>query len=203
MTKFMSKSNNCNQSAIIFRIILCSGISLVLGAVLGHLLRTELIADINAEFEQILLALDTKSIHYPSLFRLCTSTQFKQLFLLCFFSLTNAWVFYLTFYCLYTGFRCGLLLSFCLTHNVHSGFFDFLCFLLPHCLLYIPAYLLQHIDEQQIRRYIQQAVRQQKAKKQSLLQGLPILLLSICLLFAGCLCEAFINPSLMQWYQGL
>lgn len=140
MTKFMSKSNNCNQSAIIFRIILCSGISLVLGAVLGHLLRTELFADINAEFEQILLALDTKSIHYPSLFRLCTSTQFKQLFLLCFFSLTNAWVFYLTFYCLYTGFRCGLLLSFCLTHNVHSGFFDFLCFLLPHCLLYIPAY---------------------------------------------------------------
>lgn len=126
MTKFMSKSNNCNQSAIIFRIILCSGISLVLGAVLGHLLRTELFADINAEFEQILLALDTKSIHYPSLFRLCTSTQFKQLFLLCFFSLTNAWVFYLTFYCLYTGFRCGLLLSFCLTHNVHSGFFDFL-----------------------------------------------------------------------------
>lgn len=85
MTKFMSKSNNCNQSAIIFRIILCSGISLVLGAVLGHLLRTELFADINAEFEQILLALDTKSIHYPSLFRLCTSTQFKQLFLLCFF----------------------------------------------------------------------------------------------------------------------
>lgn len=73
MTKFMSKSNNCNQSAIIFRIILCSGISLVLGAVLGHLLRTELFADINAEFEQILLALDTKSIHYPSLFRLCTS----------------------------------------------------------------------------------------------------------------------------------
>ena len=56
MTKFMSKSNNCNQSAIIFRIILCSGISLVLGAVLGHLLRTELFADINAEFEQILLA---------------------------------------------------------------------------------------------------------------------------------------------------
>ena len=106
MTKFMSKSNNCNQSAIIFRIILCCGISLVLGAVLGHLLRTELFADINAEFEQILLALDTKSIHYPSLFRLCTSTQFKQLFLLCFFSLTNAWVFYLTFYCLYTGFRC-------------------------------------------------------------------------------------------------
>lgn len=98
MTKFMSKSNNCNQSAIIFRIILCCGISLVLGAVLGHLLRTELFADINAEFEQILLALDTKSIHYPSLFRLCTSTQFKQLFLLCFFSLTNAWVFYLTFY---------------------------------------------------------------------------------------------------------
>ena len=178
MTKFMSKSNNCNQSAIIFRIILCSGISLVLGAVLGHLLRTELFADINAEFEQILLALDTKSIHYPSLFRLCTSTQFKQLFLLCFFSLTNAWVFYLTFYCLYTGFRCGLLLSFCLTHNVHSGFFDFLCFLL-------------------------QQIRDQKAKKQSLLQGLPILLLSICLLFAGCLCEAFINPSLMQWYQGL
>lgn len=44
MTKFMSKSNNCNQSAIIFRIILCSGISLVLGAVLGHLLRTELFA---------------------------------------------------------------------------------------------------------------------------------------------------------------
>lgn len=72
MTKFMSKSNNCNQSAIIFRIILCCGISLVLGAVLGHLLRTELFADINAEFEQILLALDTKSIHYPSLFRLCT-----------------------------------------------------------------------------------------------------------------------------------
>ena len=69
MTKFMSKSNNCNQSAIIFRIILCCGISLVLGAVLGHLLRTELFADINAEFEQILLALDTKSIHYPSLFR--------------------------------------------------------------------------------------------------------------------------------------
>ena len=52
MTKFMSKSNNCNQSAIIFRIILCSGISLVLGAVLGHLLRTELFADINAEFEK-------------------------------------------------------------------------------------------------------------------------------------------------------
>ena len=195
MTKFMSKSNNCNQSAIIFRIILCSGISLVLGAVLGHLLRTELFDDINAEFEQILLALDTKSIHYPSLFRLCTSTQFKQLFLLCFFSLTNAWVFYLTFYCLYTGFRCGLLLSFCLTHNVHSGFFDFLCFLLPHCLLYIPAYLL-------LINMLQQ-IRDQKAKKQSLLQGLPILLVSICLLFAGCLCEAFINPSLMQWYQGL
>ena len=48
-----------------------------------------------------------------------------------------------------------------------------------------------------------QQIRNQKAKKQSLLQGLPILLLSICLLFAGCLCEAFINPSLMQWYQGL
>lgn len=65
MTKFMSKSNNCNQSAIIFRIILCSGISLVLGAVLGHLLRTELFADINAEFEQILLALDTKPSTIP------------------------------------------------------------------------------------------------------------------------------------------
>ena len=137
MTKFMSKSNNCNQSAIIFRIILCCGISLVLGAVLGHLLRTELFADINAEFEQILLALDTKSIHYPSLFRLCTSTQFKQLFLLCFFSLTNAWVFYLTFYCLYTGFRCGLLLSFCLTHNVHSGFLIFSAFCcLTACCIY-------------------------------------------------------------------
>ena len=65
MTKFMSKSNNCNQSAIIFRTILCCGISLVLGAVLGHLLRTELFADINAEFEQILLALD--KIHPLSL----------------------------------------------------------------------------------------------------------------------------------------
>ena len=65
MTKFMSKSNNCNQSAIIFRIILCSGISLVLGAVLGHLLRTELFADINAEFEQILLALEKNPSTIP------------------------------------------------------------------------------------------------------------------------------------------
>ena len=56
MTKFMSKSNNCNQSAIIFRIILCSGISLVLGAVLGHLLRTELFADINAEGTTLVMA---------------------------------------------------------------------------------------------------------------------------------------------------
>lgn len=55
MTKFMSKSNNCNQSAIIFRTILCCGISLVLGAVLGHLLRTELFADINAEFDKYCL----------------------------------------------------------------------------------------------------------------------------------------------------
>lgn len=57
MTKFMSKSNNCNQSAIIFRIILCSGISLVLGAVLGLCCARNCFADINAEFEQILLAL--------------------------------------------------------------------------------------------------------------------------------------------------
>lgn len=195
MTKFTTKNKNCYPTTIIARIILCTGIGLVVGAVLGHLLRTELFADINAEFEQLLLALDTKSIHYPALFRLCTSTQFKQLFLLCFFSVTNAWVFYLSFYCLYTGFRSGLLLSFCLVHNVHSGFFDFICFLLPHCLFYIPAYLLLINMLQQIRN--------QTAKKQSLLQGLPILLLSICLLLAGCLCETFVNPSLMQWYQGL
>ncbi|MCH5267831.1 MAG: stage II sporulation protein M [Lachnospiraceae bacterium] len=180
--------------------ICITSILLVLGGVaagyfVGWLFRHNLLSSAEATFEELFQSLDTTSVRHTPLFLLCIKQQVKYAALLVFFALTNAWLFYLCGFMIYTGFNNGLLLSFCVQLGGQGGWWDFFCLLLPHCLIYIPVYLVLVAKLHTLRHTTQ--------KRQSLLSGLPLLLLCLLILCIGCIAETFINPPLLQWYHGL
>lgn len=195
MAKSLHRFGDYSIPPICLTSILLTAGGVVFGYIVGWLLRHNLLAAAQSTFEELFQTLEATSIRHAPLFFLCAKQQLKQFALLLFFSLTNAWLCYLCCFLLYTGVSNGLLLCFCVQLGGQSGWWDYCCFLLPQCLLYIPVYLILITKFHELRRSAQ--------KKQSLLSGLPLLLLCLLFLGLGCIAETFLNPPLLQWYQGL
>lgn len=195
MAKSLRNFTNHPVPPICFTSILLTAGGVIIGYLLGWLLRHGLLASAQSTFEELFQTLELSSIKHAPLFYLCVKQQVKQFALLLFFAMTNAWICYLCCFLIYTGVSNGLLLCFCMQLGGQGGLWDFCCFLLPQCLIYIPVYLVLIAKFHELRRATQ--------KKQSFLSGLPVILLCLVLLGIGCVAETFLNPPLLQWYQGL
>ena len=182
----------------------------VFGCFLANLFSKTLYAPVITLFESIVKELPSLSLNRQEIFLFCGKDNLKYFLLLLFFSLTNAWKIYYPFFTLYTGFRYGLLFSFCMLVSGIGGIVEFLCFLLPHTLITLPVFLssinrmeLLHeswffacTGDKKGPRFLLD-----KGKRQLLLKQLPHVLLYILLLLCAALLEGYVNIPLLKQYH--
>lgn len=178
-------------------IILFFAIGLLAGCLTAYFLRSSLYAMIFHLYQSLITQLQTLEINLQDFFLLAARKNLKYFLLLYFFSFTNVWKYYYRLFLTYTGFQNGLLLSFCIQMNGIPGIIGYFCFLLPHAVLFIPAYLtaIRHCE-----RLHQELHHVKTSKKQVILCQIPYFLASLALLLLGCLLEAAFNPALLRLY---
>lgn len=185
------------------------------GYVAGHFFEGSLYAPLLTTYNEILLRLPEVDIDRTQLFILCLEQHLKIYLLLIFFAFTNVWIYYFCGFVLYSGLTHGLLLMFCtLLHGI-GGLPEFLCFLLPQALIYIPLYLMIFCRWHQFHYLLLGTAGREHTipvdfhssprkwqKGQLLLHQLPFLFLSFFFLCLGCFIEGYLNLPLILWYLG-
>jgi uncharacterized membrane protein SpoIIM required for sporulation len=170
-------------------------LGMVSGCLTAYLLREGIYTTVFHLYQTLLEQLSTLEINLQELFLLALKKNLEYFVLLYFFAFTNVWKYYYRGFLLYIGFQNGLLLSFCIQMNGVTGAAKYLCFLLPHSLLLIPAYLLALHQGEHIFRFLHSS---RHTSKKLLMYRLPAWILSLLLLILGCLTEAALNPSLLR-----
>lgn len=172
-------------------------IGIILGITAAHLLRDGLYASVFHLYQSLLTQLQSLEINIQDFFLLAARKNLKYFIVLCFFAFTNVWKYYYRFFLVYAGFQNGLLLSFCIQLNGISGIIGYLCFLMPHAVLLVPAYLIAICHCCHLHNNLHSI---SATKGQAVLCELPFLLAALALLLLGCLAEAAFNPSLLRLY---
>lgn len=183
------------------------GAGFIISCLITNFLKTSLYAPILNIYQTTLSGLQTLEIDSVSLFLLAAGKHLKYLLLLWFFSFTNIWKYYYRLFTAYEGIQNGFLLSFCLIMNGTAGILGYLCLLLPHSLLLLPAYVLSIQRCQCLHEGIfacsparESARALRTTKKQVVLHELPCFLLCLCLLLLGCLLEGYVNPLFLRLF---
>lgn len=182
----------------------------VFGCFLANLFAGTLYAPVITLFESMTKELPSLSLNRQEIFLFCGKDNLKYFLLLFFFSLTNVWKIYYPCFTLYTGFRYGLLFSFCMLVSGIGGIVEFLCFLMPHTLITLPVFL-SGINRMELFHeswffYSTGAKKGprlflDKGKRQLILKQLPRMLLYIALLLCAALLEGYINIPLLKQYH--
>ena len=181
----------------------------VFGCFLANLFSKTLYAPVITLFESIVKELPALSLNRQEIFLFCGKDNLKYFLLLLFFSLTNVWKIYYPCFTLYTGFRYGLLFSFCMLVSGIGGIVEFLCFLLPHSLITLPVFL-SSINRMELFHeswFCGTGEKRgphfflDKGKRQLLLKQLPYIFLYILLLLCAALLESYVNIPLLKQYH--
>lgn len=179
------------------------------GWICANLFQAYLYEPVFALFQNTVNNLSSLNIQSKNLFFYCWKEYLKLFFLLLFFALTNVWRIYYTAFTLYTGFKQGLLLAFCLLLGGAGGILQYLCFLLPQTLLLIPVFLTL-LNQLELLHSSLFATKQSEntsgffknaQKRQLLFSKLPFLLLCILFLTACSFLESYLNLPLLQYYH--
>ncbi len=170
---------------------------IILGAIFAHLQRSGLYASVFHLYQSLLSQLQALEIDIQDFFLLAARKNLKYFILICFFAFTNVWKYYYRLFLIYTGFQNGLLLSFCIQLDGPTGILGYFCFLLPHMVLFIPAYLIVIIHCSHLHHNLHSIT---VTRGQAVLRELPFLLAALALLLLGCLLEATFNPALLRLY---
>lgn len=168
-----------------------------IGCILAYLLRNGIYSYIFHLYQTLLSQLQTLEVDRQDFFLLAARRLLKYYLLLWFFAFTNIWKYYYRLFSGYIGFQSGLLLAFCVQLNGLWGVVGFLCFLLPHSLLVIPAFLVSTRHCDRLHRQLHSIT---VPKHRLILCEFPYFFLSMVLLLLGCLLETCTNPALLRLY---
>jgi uncharacterized membrane protein SpoIIM required for sporulation len=191
----MNTNQNHSHRPSLCSIGLLFVLGLIPGCLVAHLLRNGIYASVFHLYQTLLEQLNTLEIDLQDFFLLALRKNLKYVALLYLFAFTGIWKQYWRIFLMYIGFQNGLLLSFCIQMNGPSGVLGYFCFLLPHSLLLIPAYLLTFKLGEDIHDIFHSS---RNTPKKHILYRLPAWILSILLLLLGCLSEAALNPALLR-----
>lgn len=183
-------------------------IGLFSGCLIAHFFKDSLYAPLFSFYQTLFTQLKNVEVDTNALFLLTARKQLKYFLFLWFFSFTNIWRYYYRLFLTYIGLQNGLLFSFCLFMNGLPGIAGYFCFLLPHCLLFLPAYVITIVRCQQIYETVSSHYQSSSrecypSKRQLIVCQLPSFLVAFALLLLGCLLEGYFNPSLLRLFLKL
>lgn len=177
------------------------------GCLFGNLFKDHLYEPVLTLFQNTVNQLPSLQISSKEVFFYSLKEYIKLFLLLCFFAITNVWRIYYTGFALYTGFRHGLLFSFCLLVNHTSGILQFASFLLPQALLLAPVFLftISHLELLHHDLFASEnndgssGIFRNTKKRQLLFAKLPHFLIAILLLIGCAFLEGYLNVPLLKY----
>lgn len=182
-------------------------IGLIVGLITGNLLKESLYSPLITIYNETINNIPELDINRMDILLLALKRNLKLFVLLYLFALTNLWTYYYCAFALYTGFTNGLLLSFNIILNGISGIIQFLFYICPQVLLFIPLYLMIiahcnsfHDEFISCVSYPTHDNSKQKKGKLALCQ-FPFIILCLLFITAGCFIEANLNLPLVIWYS--
>lgn len=182
-------------------------LGLLTGCLLTNLFKASLYEPVLNLFQNTIHKIPERNVSFQDIFFYSLKNSIKYFFLLCFFSFTNMWRICCGSLTLYTGFRYGLLLGFCILVNHLNGIIQFSGFMLPQSLFFAPVFLLAicHLDQLHENIFSSECkegaphILSNAKKRQFLFSKLPLFLLCLVLL-AGCaLLEGWFNLPLLKY----
>jgi stage II sporulation protein M len=170
-----------------------------LGIVFVNVFKNSLLKEFYEFQNQFVSSLNTIDIEKFELFKLIMVNNFKSLVVLLFFSMTTFGIVYIVLFITYQGFKMGFLLwVFILRYGI-KGFFLFILFHFPQCIVYIPLMFITIIKIYHLYKRMHSFPPPLKEnKKKIIIEFLPFFLLVILAFLIGSYLEAYINVVIIK-----
>lgn len=179
------------------------------GFFITHYLQTHFAVENKKQFSLLVEELNHLTPFQSEIFFYCLCKQLKYVFFLCFFSITNIWQWFQKCFIGYIALSQSILLSLCYHTNGFLGIPEYLLFLFPECLVFIPLYLYLLYHLQLFHEACSHTANPQtlfsfffdNEKKRILKRELPFLLCLIPLLMLGVALEVYVGLPILQAFH--
>lgn len=179
------------------------------GFFFANYLQTHFASDNKKQFALLLEELNHLTPFQSEIFFYCLYKQIKYVFFLCFFSITNIWQWFQKGFLGYIALSQSILLSLCYQTNGLPGIPEYLLFLFPECLVFIPLYLYLLYHLQSFHKACSHTANTQSVfsflfdheKKGILKRELPFLFCLIPLLILGVALEVYVGLPILQAFH--